>query len=683
MTTLKQKLVFFDVFDTLLTRKVTAPSSVFYFSALQAIELKIIDCSAETYVKLRQEAERLSRKEAGEGQIQCERIFDYLSELLSVSKDICKQLMQLEFEWESKLLFEIPGAKAMIDEERNNGHQIVYVSDMYWSSDVIRTFLENASIFQKEDKIWVSSEHGASKDSGNLFKKIFPLYSSVNLSEIRHFGNDHYIDYQGAIKAGIQPILIDKGNPNHYELMLEKHRAESDGISSLISGSGRYLRLLYSNSDKKTSEIARIIANVAGPSMLMYVLWIMREASKRDIKQLCFISRDGYIPYVICKKIANKLGYNFKIHYVHGSRQSWHIAGLRQFDEKTFNWLFNFFNASSINSLFKRLGTTWENATELVPEIKKTFNNPDDSVSEKTISLFKDLLTTNVSFQNHVLDIASQKRGLLMDYLSDNTIDLSEKTGMIEIGWQGNTRVSFENAIGDANANNLHWFYLGLNLNVSSKDPSRYSTFLFGPMLDYKPIDALPQIFESFCFAPHGSVKGFEKINGKTVATFNESTELALDKWGRQTYLDIFDAYCDNLPLEILQNSNIPNMRSTAYDLLKQFCESPSRADAEIWGDLPFIHDQGASNLSILAPRPKINFNTMKQGLLFGNFRNTANGSHQTSWGAGAWARRDKGMWPIYIFTFLGYIRIQKSKEIRRILRETKHYLVRLIKPSA
>lgn len=141
-------------------------------------------------------------------------------------------------------------------------------------------------------------------------------------------------------------------------------------------------------------------------------------------------------------------------------------------------------------------------------------------------------------------------------------------------------------------------------------------------------------------------------------------------------------AYSENLPIEILSNLEIPNMRNCAYQLLKAFCEAPDRADADILGDIPFIHDQGATKYSILAPRPKINLTTFKQGLLFGKLRNTANGSYSTAWGAGAWARRDKGMWPLYIFTFLGYLRINKFNEVKRILRETKHYLIKIFNPT-
>lgn len=680
MTIQNPKLVFFDVFDTLLTRKVIYPSSVFYFAGMQAIKLKLIDCSAETYVYLRQEAEKLSRKEAVEGQIHCERIFEYLSELISVNKDICMQLMQLELEWESKLLFEIPGAKKLVEKERMNGHQIVYVSDMYWSSDVIRTFLENANIFQKEDKIWVSSEHGASKDSGNLFKKIFPHFSNINLSEIRHFGNDYFIDYQGAIKAGIKPILLEKANPNRYEILLEQSRDQTNGISSVLSGSGRYFRLLNSEKDVKTAEIARIVGNIAGPSMLMYCLWILREAKNRTINQLCFISRDGYVPFVICSKIGPKLGYDFNYKYVYGSRQSWHIAGIREFNSDTYSWLFDSYSTLKLISILKRLGISWEKLIELAPEVLTLTKDANTPLDKNTITTLKNIFENNKQLRSFLLELAAEKRQLLKDYLSENNIDFSQKTGMIEIGWKGKTRMSFEKALGNENASNMHWFYLGLNQNIK-QNTNRYSTFLYGPELDYLSIDALPQIFESFCFAPHGSVKSFEKKEGKTRAIFNDKIENKLDIWGRQIYLDYISSYCDNLPIDILQNYDIPNMRHTAYNLLKQFCEKPDKSDAIIWGDIPFMNNQEDSECSILAPNIKFNLTTVKQALTYGKIRIAANGGQSTSWGAGAWIRRKKKMWPLYIFIFIGYIRVNKTKELRRILRETKHYLKRLFYP--
>ncbi len=681
MTITKTKLVFFDVFDTLLTRKVTAPSSVFYFTALDAIKSKTIDCSAETYVKMRQEAERISRKEAGEGQIQCERIFEYLSELISIPRETSKQLMQLEFEWESKLLFEIPGAKNMVEKERLNGHQVIYVSDMYWSSDVLKIFLKNAGIFQNDDKIWVSSEHGASKDSGNLFKKIFPDFPNVNLSEIRHFGNDYFIDYLGAIKAGIKPVLLEKANPNRYEILLEHSRDQTNGLSSIISGSGRYFRLLNSEKDVKTAEIARIVGNIAGPSMLMYCLWILREAKNRSINQLCFISRDGYVPFIICSNIGPKLGYDFKYKYVYGSRQSWHIAGISEFNSDTYSWLFDSYNNLTLNSILKRLETSWDKIVELAPEILNHIDDANLQLDNNAKSSIKNIIENNEVLRTYLIEIASKKRQLLKDYLSENDIDFSRKTGMIEIGWKGKTRLSFEKALGDENAKNMHWFYLGLAQNIK-QNTNRYSTFLYGYELDYLSIDALPQIFESFCFAPHGSVKGFEKLEGKTTPIFNDKIEDKLDHWGRQIYLDYINSYCDHLPLEIIKKCDIPNMRFAAYNLLLQFCEKPEKADAAIWGDIPFIHDQEGSEHSILAPNLELNMKTIKQAITFGKIRLTANGGYDTRWGAGSWARRKNPLYLAKVFTFIGYIRVNKHRELRRILSETKQYLKKVFYPN-
>ena len=676
------KLICFDVFDTLLTRKVTAPPSVFYFVGLQAIKDKLITCNAETYVNHRREAERLSRKEAGEGQIHINRIFDYLGDILCIGEVESKRLMDMEYEWEKKLLFEIPGAKALVEKYRNDAYQIIYVSDMYWAANHIKGFLSDKAIFNDNDLLFVSSEYGASKDSGNLFKRVFERFPNIRPEDIQHVGNDYHIDYLGAKKAGIQPVLVEKGNPNRYEILLEKHRNETNGLSSLISGSGRFFRLLYEHSDKKTSEIARLVGNVAGPSMLMYVLWIINQAKARQLKQLCFISRDGYVPYLICKQIGAALGFAGKIHYIYGSRQAWHIAGLKAFDDNTFNWLFEFYSTATVKDLFDRLDTTWGKAIEHFPDLKTILKQPDELISQNILAAFKAFTIKNTDFQNYILEIAEQKRQLLLDYFKDNQIDFSEKTGMIEIGWKGKTRISLENVLKEDQANNLHWLYLGLGQNIPQKDPARYSAFLYDPRQDYAAIDALPQIFESFCFAPHGSVTGFEKKDGKTTAIFNDKSEDLLDKWGRQIYLDMITSYCENLPVEIISSIEIPNMRHCAYQLLKAFCEAPDRADADILGDIPFIHDQGATKHSILAPRPKINLTTFKQGLLFGKHRNTANGSYSTAWGAGAWARRDKGMWPLYIFTFLGYLRINKFNEVKRILRETKHYLVKVFNPT-
>jgi predicted HAD superfamily hydrolase len=672
------KLVSFDVFDTLLTRRVTNPHSVFYLTGVAAQQERIISCSAETYVRLRKEADTVSRTGQPDWQTDAKSIFNLLTKLLIVTPAQGDRLRELEIEWERKVLVPVPGAKQMLELERNAGYTIAFVSDMYWSSKEIELFLRDADLFKDGDQLLVSADHGACKDSGKLFYKLLEDNPSVKKGEIRHHGNDRFVDYNGALKGGLKGVLHTRGNPTRYERLLEKHREETDGLAPVLSGTGRLLRLLYDKEPAHIAGIARIVGNVVAPTMVMYVLWILQEARNKGIERLCFVSRDGYIPYLICNRISKAMGFTVKTSYIHGSRQSWHLPGLYEFNEVTFNWLLNNFDGSTVETVFKRVGMSWENILQIAPEMSSVFSSPDLPVTADAQKKIKNLIISNKALQKHILSSAKQKRDLLLAYLNEQEINFREKTGIVEIGWAGRTRNSFRRILGVEKADNLHWFYFGLFANINLDQPENISTFIEGLNLQYRSIKGLPTVIESFCFAPHGSVVGFEQCGGKVEPIFNEVGEVELDEWGREKVFMFVEKFCDLLPMNIIESMNYCNLRNPVYNLLNAFISHPSKDDADIWGSIPFTFDQFGKNSLILAPKPHLTLQTIKDALTFGKFDYVAQ-NKDAGWGAASWAKRDWTLFPLYFFTFVGHMRVKGKSEVHRIFTETKNYIKRLI----
>ena len=676
------KLVSFDVFDTLLTRKVALPESVFYFSALAAAKEGLIGCSPETYINIRKEAEKVSRTGQPDWQTDAPRIFRLLAKLLMVSPAVANRLREIEIEWERKLLVPVPGAAQLLAKEREEGYGIAFVSDMYWSNKEIGLFLADNNLFVQGDQLLVSADHGVCKDSGKLFEKLVSDNPQARKEEVRHHGNDHFVDFQGAQKAGLSCILHSRCNPTRYELLLEKFRDETNGLTSLLAGTGRLLRLQHDNGPQHQAGIARIVGNVVGPTMVMYVLWMLKEAQNRGVKQLCFVSRDGYVPYLVCKKISKALGYEIKSVYMYGSRQSWFLPSLTEFNEASFDWIVDKYEGTTVETIFKRVGTSWQDLQNFIPDLAQQFTSPDMAVNPGIQEKIRQLLTTNEKLRTHILAVAGEKREMLLSYLAQEGVDFKEKTGIVEVGWSGRTRASLRKIVGSEKAQNLQWFYVGLLYNRKHEQPELINTFMHGLELQHRATEGLPSIVESFCFAPHGSVIDFVSEGGKVSPVFNPVGEAELDAWGRQHFFSCIEEYCDLLPLDIIRSLHYYNLRNAAFNLLDTFIKSPSRSDAEVWGSIPFIHDQFGKTQMVLAPKVSVNKKTIKDALLFGQFNKTARGEWGV-WGGASWAIRDWKAFPLYFFTFAGHMRANWKNEARRVYRETKKYIKTLVMPPA
>ncbi len=675
-----KKLVTFDIFDTLLTRMVCSPIAVFYFVGKSAINENLVSCSPGNYIQLRREAERLSRIGHPDGEIDDNRIFKFFTHLLGVSEEVGKRLRELEIEWESKFLIPVPGAHELLMKHRNKGDQIAFVSDMYWTKEILIDFLKAHDFWRDDDQLWVSSEHGASKASSKLFEKVLKHNQIIKVSEVHHYGNNKEADNDGAIKAGLSSTLLLKGNPTRYENLLERFSESSGGLTSLLSGAGRLLRMKYSEASFKNAGIARIVGNVAGPCFTLYVMWLLRSAKAEGVKHLYFVSRDGYVPFKIAEKISGAIAPGIKISYLYGSRQAWHIAGLFEFDENTFYWLFGPSDGATAASVMKRAGIEWEELCKIIPGINEKINNPHSEIQPKEMDFLKSLILSNKILQERILNEAKSRRELLLGYLDQEGFNPNEKSGMVEIGWGARTRMSFERAIGIENSRHLHWFYLGLGAEAKVHDPERIHTFLYGPLLKFTGIEQLPVIAESFCLAPHGSVLGFSRKNEKVMPIFKEGIEAKLEEWGRSFYLSALNEYCDNLPVTIIDNNPGFDLRSPAYFLLKEFSEKPGREDALIWGNIPFEHDQSGSITYTLAPKSKLNYRSIKEAIIFGTLSKAAGGGQVGAWGAGAWSLRSTKVFPLFIFVFIGHMRVNGKSEIMRVLSETKSYLKRVLR---
>jgi hypothetical protein len=670
----------FDIFDTVLIRRVCHPAAVFFFVAQDALTEKLIRVSPEVYVRARREAERLARIGKPDGEVGDDRIFQLLQRLIGISLAAACRLRELEVEWETRLMTVVPGARPLIARHRAAGEIIAFVSEMYWSKSVLIELLRQHDCWQERDQLWVSSEHGASKRSGRLFHRLLAGNDGTLAKDIVHYGNDTLADGKGAEMVSIVPSLRLQANPTGYEQLLDTFCEPSGGISALLAGAGRLLRLAHAEESPVDAGIARIVGDVVAPSLALYVLWILRSARAIGLKRLYFISRDGYVPYCLARRIFAELAPEMEIFYIYGSRQAWHLAGLSELDEAAFEWLLGYCDGATPASIMRRAGLSWEEGIESAPELNTRIAQPHAAIAPEGIAALRESLCHNEVLRKKILDLAAEKRRILLLYLDQEGFGRGGEIGMVEIGWSGRTRASLERVLGADKARGLHWFYLGLVSSAKMLELDRVHTFLYGPQFAFPEIESLPVVAESFCFAPHGSVVGFTEKEGRVEPSFRPGLEDRLESWGRGKVFAAIEEYCSLLPLDMIRPTEGSDLRGPAYALLKQFTEKPSREDAELWGSIPFEHDQAAEAAETLAPSVRLSLRAFKEALTFGTFAKAAGGGRVGAWGSGAWATRARHVWPLAIGVFLGHLRVHWRGEVRRIFSEAKSFLKRVLK---
>jgi HAD superfamily hydrolase (TIGR01549 family) len=102
----------------------------------------------------------------------------------------------------------IPNGKAVekYNELKEKGKKIILCSDMYLPIDTMKKILDKCGI-NGYDNLFVSSDIGKSKKSGELFDYILKKYE-IPSDKLIHIGDNPYIDYCVPRLKGINAFLI-------------------------------------------------------------------------------------------------------------------------------------------------------------------------------------------------------------------------------------------------------------------------------------------------------------------------------------------------------------------------------------------------------------------------------------------------------------------------------------------
>lgn len=210
--------VSFDIFDTLLSRKIARPKDL--FSMIQAnlsYDNKYVAWPdlVDNFSVIREKAEEKARKNkvelyGGEPEILISDIYDQVRERVpALPSHIIDILIALEIEMEKAVLFKSSAAETIFDQARAAGCKIIVISDMYLPSKVLRELLENSGYKDLDDvAIFSSGEEGVSKHSGKLYPRV---REKLGLTGKRwlHIGDNKHSDIEMAKCHSIDGLHAD------------------------------------------------------------------------------------------------------------------------------------------------------------------------------------------------------------------------------------------------------------------------------------------------------------------------------------------------------------------------------------------------------------------------------------------------------------------------------------------
>lgn len=421
-------LVSFDVFDTLLLRRVEPPSALFERVGERAVATGLVDpsLSPPLFRLARQEAERRARAKVKGGEV----------DLAAIHAELAlgdpATLAALELAVEAEMVFANPLLLPVLKGLAGAGIPVVLLSDMYLAPADLARLLSGAGIEPcLYRRLYVSNDAGVSKAGGGLFARLLADHPDIPPARILHLGDDPLGDIAMARAAGLRAFHYVPG-PGLAVLRERERSVAGLGWGGWDGLAPRRAAALAGLGDAPEEAAAlEFGALVLGPAVAEYCRWLVAECRRQQITHIAPLMREAALFTPLLSDIIARTGGGIRVTPLFVSRQALLPLELAEID-----------GASARHLLGTRPHLPWDRLLTLAGG-----SVPDDLAPWTGLTL-EQLLATPAAgpvlalFDDPALREAAavqaaQTRQLLLDYL--DPLLGPDPVALVDLGARGST----------------------------------------------------------------------------------------------------------------------------------------------------------------------------------------------------------------------------------------------------
>ena len=522
------KVISFDIFDTLLLRNVYKPTDIFRILSKIALDKYNI----EDFYNIRVIAEKECRTKENNNECCYDEIYKKIGTIIK-DKKVVKKLKEEELYLEKKFLVVNPFMKKIYDYCISKKKKILLISDMYLDEKFIQQVLIKCGY--TDYTLYLSNVYRMSKGSMALFNLVLKK-EKIDKNSWIHIGDNKFSDFESPIQFGI--------NAYHYKGVYSYVNIEKYSIfESIILGIQN--NYLYNGLDIDYWDefgVKNVSTIYFGFTKWLYDL-------TKDLDNLFFIARDGYI----IEKIYNLFNVDghVKTNYLYCSRKSMLVPSLYSLSTVDMVTLLSNMYVVDVGCTLKDFLVRCEvNLEEVSFNTLHLFGFQSFDI-ELTSDNFYYAKKMLVFLNSNIRKNLKKKYDLVLEYLHQEGCFDYSLVNIMDIGWAGSIQSSIQRLL----LKEIHGYYFG---TINTKQYDDFST-KFGYYFDlsYKEEDKDKilnnvMMYELIFSAPHGSTIGYErngdKINpvlecdndyNNIVASFQQSAIDIIKKY--LDYLEYFD----------------------------------------------------------------------------------------------------------------------------------------------
>jgi FMN phosphatase YigB (HAD superfamily) len=318
--------VSFDVFDTLLRRRVGRPEAVFDAAAERAAaEDPALPFEPQEYRFIRIEAENRARKACADPEIAFETIFDHMP----FDEALRARLRDHERSVEMETVYADPHGLSLLHMAQDGDKPVIFISDMYHSPAFIAALIRKATGVETHGRLYVSSEYCATKHRGDLFDHVLAA-RGLAARQLAHIGDNYVADVLSAKARGVRSLHFNAG---HYERALWMREA-SQGVS--LPPALQQARLSAAltappAADKAAAFFYGLGAVYAGPILSGLARWAVDVCVRQGVGVLlCHMREGALISACVRRELARRPDVRLRVVLCYTSRQSTWWASLHE-----------------------------------------------------------------------------------------------------------------------------------------------------------------------------------------------------------------------------------------------------------------------------------------------------------------------------------------------------------------
>lgn len=492
----KVEVVSFDIFDTLIMRKIFSPEDVFRLLEEKVrVELKL-DCEI---ANVRAQAASMCGSYAT-----INEIYQYIKQQTNLIDKNIIDIMQLEKDIDIDLCITRRDIADLYEYCLTCGKEVYLISDMYYTLQDIKRILDKCGVKVPDDEhIWISCEKKADKVSGSLWEK----YSKLVSKDIRclHIGDNKTGDAKNPVIYGIDSYYIMSAKDMLMKSSISELASSVNTVSDSICLGLVAAKLfnspfaLCSTNGKVSYDDSEIYGYcVYVPLLEKFLIWLYYNSRKDGIDKLLFFARDGYFlekDYKVVSELLND-GYEQDWCYLPISRRLIYMATMENEDD--FKRVVAFPYVGTFAEYMKsRFGI-------IVTEVTSEYNNRQiNAVGDS-----KDILEWIQPYKDEIIKKAKRERENYLRYLkTDGDMQKGLTYGTVDLGYYGTNQYYLQRLTGIKTKGYCFYACLGKD-NVYISDISMTGCFQYGD--DYTAEKSIVRkknmYIETFITAPHGMI---------------------------------------------------------------------------------------------------------------------------------------------------------------------------------